>query len=325
MDNIILFDPGIRSLNKGDEIIMRSAESELEKAGILKDAYVIHAATHSPIVTFYQNTKRNSHMSFYTNAKYKFICGSNLLWRNMLKPRPVFNVNPFNCLPYENSILFGVGTGAPRDKTNGYTRKLYTRILSKEYVHSVRDDKTVAFLNDLGYKAINTGCPTMWSLTEDFCAAIPQEKASNVVFTLTDYGKNREYDQQLIDVLVKEYDKVYFWIQGAFDKDYFDSFRNTDGIIVVPPSIDAFSRVLSLNDIEYVGTRLHAGMFALQHKKRTITVAIDHRIVDMKDAYDINIIERDKLDQLPQMLNGYLPTHIKLKSENISTWLHQFE
>lgn len=32
METVVLFDPGIRSLNKGDEIIMRSAERELNIA-----------------------------------------------------------------------------------------------------------------------------------------------------------------------------------------------------------------------------------------------------------------------------------------------------
>lgn len=324
MENVVLFDPGIRSLNKGDEIIMLSAERELEKANILQDRYVIHAATHSPIVTCYQNNRFNSHMAFYDNAKYKFICGSNLLWRNMLKPRPVFNINPFNCRPYENSVLFGVGTGAPRDKTNWYTRHLYHQILSKDFVHSVRDDKTVKFLEDLGFRAINTGCPTMWKFTPEFCETVPAEKASRVVFTLTDYGQKRESDQQLINILKKEYKTVYFWIQGAFDKEYFDSFENTDGIIIVPPSVQAFSEVLSQDDIEYVGTRLHAGMFALQHRKRTLTVAIDHRITSMKEAYDINVIKRDELEKLPEILNSSLPTNIKLKRENIDSWLQQF-
>ena len=36
MENIVLFDPGVRSLNKGDEIIMRSARMELAKSGLLQ-------------------------------------------------------------------------------------------------------------------------------------------------------------------------------------------------------------------------------------------------------------------------------------------------
>ena len=324
MESIVLFDPGIRSLNKGDEIIMRSAERELDKAGILENNYVIHSATHAPIVTFYQNTRKNVSMKFYDRAKYKFICGSNLMWKNMLKPRPVFNVNLWNCMPYENSIFMGVGVGQAKSRTNLYTKKLYAKILSRDYVHSARDQAAADFLTSLGYRAIDTGCPTMWCFSPEFCAQIPHEKAENVVFTLTDYGREKEYDQKLIDILRQNYNKVYFWIQGAFDLDYFETFRNTEGIITVSPDLDAYARVLSLPDIEYVGTRLHAGMFAMQHKKRAIFLAIDNRTRDMNAAYDLHVLERSAVEELPRMISSSFATDIRLKRENIDSWLSQF-
>lgn len=325
MESVILFDPGIRSLNKGDEIIMRSAERELKKQGILAGRYVIHSATHAPIVTFYQNTVRNPRMRFYDEAKYKFICGSNLMWKDMLKPRPVFNVNLWNCRAYANSVLMGVGVGQAQSKTNLYTKKLYEKILSKEYIHSTRDQAAADFLTDLGYKAINTGCPTMWCLTSDFCSEIPEGKAENVVFTLTDYGREKEYDQKLIDILKNEYKKVYFWIQGAFDMEYFNSFENTEDIIIISPDIDEYSAILDMPDIEYVGTRLHAGLFAMQHKKRTIILAIDNRARDMKDAYDLHVLERKDIDQLPEKINSSFKTDVRLRQQNIDLWLSQFK
>ena len=149
-------------------------------------------------------------------------------------------------------------------------------------------------------------------------------KAENVVFTLTDYGKDKQYDQMLIDALKRHYKNVYFWIQGVFDLEYFETFENTDGIELVPPSVDAFSEVLSRPDIEYVGTRLHAGMFAMQHKKRTIILAIDNRVRDMKKVYDLHVIERKEIEKLDDMIESTLPTDIRLKQENIDLWLSQF-
>ena len=324
MENIILFDPGIRSLNKGDEIIMRSAEQELEKEGILAGNYVIHSATHSPVVTFYQNTHRNPRMKFYDNAKYKFICGSNLLWKNMLKPRPVFNVNLWNSIPYQNSIMMGVGLGLSKEKPDFYTKKLYSKIISKEYIHSTRDQAAANFLESLGYKAIDTGCPTMWKFTPDFCVKIPHGKAENVIFTLTDYGKDYECDQKLIDILRDEYRQVNFWIQGAFDLEYFKTFHNTEGINVISPSVDAYSDFLIKNDVDYVGTRLHGGMFAMQHQKRAIILAIDNRVRDLNAAYDLHVIERRDIDKLPNMIEASLVTQVRLKQDNINKWLSQF-
>ena len=95
MDTIVLFDPSIRSLNIG-----------------------------------YQNTSLNPRMKVYDNATYKFICGSNLLWKNMFIPRPTFNVNLWNCRVYRNSILVGVGTNSSKKRVNLYTKRLYSKILS---------------------------------------------------------------------------------------------------------------------------------------------------------------------------------------------------
>ena len=324
MDNIILFDPSIRSLNKGDEIIMRSAEKRI--GHLLEGNYVIKSATHSPIVTFYQNTRRNPRMRFYDDAKYKFLCGSSMIWKNMFKPRPTFNVNWFNCMPYRNSILLGCGIAqAQVKKANFYTRVLYSKILSREYVHSVRDDAAAEFITSLGYKAINTGCPTMWGFTPEFCKGIPSKKAGRVVFTLTDFGKDSEHDQELIDVLRENYDEVFFWIQGAFDKEYFDTFRHTDGIRIVNPTLEDYSAVLSSGDIDYVGTRLHAGMFALQHQVRTIILAIDNRTRSMNEAYHLHVVERGELkEKLPGKINSDFVTDISLRQANIDQWLSQF-
>ena len=38
---------------------------------------------------------------------------------------------------------------------------------------------------ELGLKAINTGCVTMWMLTPEFCKSIPKKKADAAIITLT--------------------------------------------------------------------------------------------------------------------------------------------
>ena len=324
MENIVLFDPSIRSLNKGDEIIMRSAEKQLSP--LLKGNYVIKSATHAPIVTFYQNTNLNPRMRFYNDAKYKFLCGSSMIWKNMFKPRPTFNVNWFNCLPYRNSIMIGCGIAQTQvKKVNYYTRVLYSKILSKDFIHSVRDDRAAEFVRELGYKAINTGCPTMWGFTKDFCKDIPAEKAEKVVFTLTDYHKDKEQDQLFINILRENYKEVYFWIQGAFDKEYFDTFEGTEDIHIIDPTLEDYSRILSEGNVDYVGTRLHAGMFALQHKVRTIILAFDDRTRAMNESYNLHVVERSKIEnQLPEKINSEFVTDIQIKQNNIDLWMSQF-
>ena len=323
MKAIVLFDPSIRSLNMGDHIIMNSAEEELKK--LMGNNYIIKCGTHTPAVTFYQNTSANPRMKVYDEAKYKFICGSNLLWKNLFLPRPTFNVNLWNCRVYRNSILVGVGTNAPKKKINLYTKTLYTKILSKNFIHSVRDEETKRFVESMGYKAINTGCPTMWKFTAEFCKSIPIQKSDDVVFTLTDYNRDLENDQELINILNRNYKNVYFWIQGMFDLEYLNELKDTKNIKLIPPTLEAFSEILNRENIEYVGTRLHAGMFAMQHKKRSIILAIDNRVRDMKETYNLNTVERDDIKLLENMINDEFETKISINEEKIQEWFSQFE
>ena len=323
MKKTVLFDPSIRSLNMGDHIIMQSAERVLND--IIKDSFIIKCGTHSPAVTFYQNTSLNPRFKLYDNVEYKFICGSNLLWRNLFMPRPIFNVNPFNCRIYKNSVLLGVGTSSSIKKPNFYTINIYKKILSRQYIHSVRDERTKKFVENLGYKAINTGCPTMWQFTKSFCKQIPEEKSDNVIFTLTDYGQDKENDQKLIDILNDNYKKIYFWVQGIYDLDYLQKFKNIQRIQIIPPIVKAYDNILSMDNIEYVGTRLHAGIFAMQHKKRTIILAIDNRVRDMKETYNLITLERNNINQLPNLIYSKFKTDININKDNIDKWLSQFK
>lgn len=322
MNYIVLFDPSIRSLNMGDHIIMRSAESEL--SFLTRGEYVARCGTHSPVATFYQCASKNPRMKFFDKAKYKFVCGSNLLWRRMLCPEPSWNLNLFNCRPYEGCTLVGVGTHRDSRKMDLYTRKLYHKVLGEQYIHSTRDEATKQLVESLGLRAINTGCPTMWRFTESFCSAIPSEKSDEVVFTLTDYSQNPKADSKLIEILQASYEKVWFWPQGWLDEQYLDSLHASAKVKMLNPTLDSFATLLDSKRIDYVGTRLHAGMFAMQHARRSIIIAIDNRVRDMKETYGINSIERDDIDGVSELIDGLIETHIGIDVDAIEAWKNQF-
>lgn len=324
METVILFDPSIRSFNMGDHIIMESSELELKK--ILKNKFVIKAATHTPVMTFYQNTNHNPRIKVYDNAQAKFICGSNLLWRNLFVPDPSLNINLLNSRAYNGSVLLGVGTHHKSKKLNLYTKKLYRKILSKKLVHSVRDEDAKALVESLGLKAVNTGCPTMWKFTKEFCKQIPKVKSDSVVFTITDYNIDLQNDQIMIDLLVKNYKKVYFWVQGIEDYEHFKSFKNTQNIEIIPPVVGKYKKILEKEEIDYVGTRLHAGIYAMQHKCRTIILSIDNRVESMKKSYGINSIKREFVqDQLEQYILSEFNTEVNINESAIKKWRAQFE
>ncbi len=326
MKNIIIFDTSIGTMNHGDEIIM---ESFLRNANdLLQGNNAFRFPTHTPCFLPYQQSMRNSRYRFVANADYKFICGTNLLNNKMHHLLwPFFNVNLFNSKCYQNSVLVGVGVSGfhSDNKVSAYTKALFSKILSKNYIHSVRDDRSVKIVESICGKgsAINTGCPTLWGLTDDFCAEIPTEKADRVVFTLTDYSKNPTADQNLIDILNKNYSQVYFWPQGSEDFAYIQTFQNIENIQILSPSVRAYSELLSSGNIDYIGTRLHAGIFAMQHKVRGIILSVDNRAKDMAEVYNLNVIERNA-EHLEELLNSHIETQIHINVAGIQQWKAQF-
>lgn len=320
MENIVLLDTSVASLNKGDEIIMKCVRHHLRD--LTRNANVLTLPTHVSPFHWYQVARHSSRVMLYGNAKYKFVCGTNLLTMDMLTHFPQWNINIFNYGPLKESILLGVGAGKG-DKIGRYTKMLYKKVLSHKFIHSVRDQRTKEFLEEMGFKALNTGCATLWTLTPEFCKQIPTQKSKSVIFTLSDFH-DIEKDQLLIDLLNKNYASIYFWIQGIADLDYFKRFNNTKNIRIIAPSVDEYENILA-TDVDYVGTRLHAGIFAMRHKKRSIIIAIDERARGMSRTYNLNTIERNEMHNLEKMINSEINTDVNVNFAAVQTWLNQFK
>ncbi|KWU54362.1 capsular biosynthesis protein [Bacillus mycoides] len=320
MENVLVLDTSVGSLNKGDDIIMKCVKHHL--SDITKNAYVLTLPTHVSPFHWYQVARKSNRVKIYSDAKYKFVGGSNLLAMDMFTHFPQWNINIFNYGPLKGSILVGVGAGKG-NKINPYTKMLYRKVLSHEYIHSVRDERTKKFLEEMGFKALNTGCATLWSFTHDFCRGIPSEKSESVVFTLTHHSKNREKDQLLIDTLNKSYGNVYFWIQDADDFEYLKTLEGIQDIKIIPPTIEAYEKILN-TAVDYIGTRLHGGIFAMRHKKRAIIISIDERAKGMGETYNLNLIDREDLNNLEKMINSEFITDVQVNFDVVNQWLKQF-
>lgn len=326
MKKIALMDTSIFTYNLGDQIIMESVKEQV--LPMFSKDFILNIPTHTPICHKYEYVldkilhKNNVKIK---DLDYKFVCGTNLLTGNMLKIKNNWNMNIFDSFMINNCILVGVGTNVNSEKINLYTKIILKNVLSKKYIHSVRDEKTKQFLENLGYKAINTGCCTLWKLTPDFCKKIPTQKSKNVVFTLTDYSKNIEKDQLLINILKNEYDKIYFWPQGLEDYDYFNSLNEIGNITIIEPSLQKFEEFLNNNECDYIGTRLHGGIKAMQCKKRSIIIAIDNRARNMGKDYNLNIIERNDINNLNVLINSKIISKVTLNFSAIKRWKEQFK
>lgn len=319
MKNIFLFDPSMASTNLGDYIIAEAVKRQLQD--LLHDAYVVELPTHTPL----------SNMYWYgvfrdIQPDYKFVCGSNIVTGRLNEYVHLrqWNLSAFTIWQTYNSIFVGVGARQYQN-CNWYTRHQYQRMFRKDYIHSVRDGYTEEFLRNIGIdNVINTGCPTIWGLTPAHCKTIPQTRSDQVVFTLTDYMPDRKRDEYLIQTLKAHYERIYFWPQGNRDYQYLMSLSNHDGITIIPANIASYDAVLENEQIDYVGTRLHGGIRALQKGRRSLILGIDNRAIELRKDSNLPVLDQAQLEELPYRINTAANTNIVLQTENIKRFLAQF-
>lgn len=326
MNRILIFDTALGTSNQGDEIILKSCLDGLSP--ILSEAMTFRLATHienySSLQMLYPG-KQLTQIAF--DVDYKFICGTNLIMSNLKHIRPQFWVNLFNSKIYNNSVLVGVGRDSDFEVfDNFYTKKLYSRILSRDFIHSVRDNETKEVIESLGFKAINTGCPTLWSFDKEKCKRIPKTKGNNVVFSVSGYINQQDpySDGQMIDCLLDNYETCYAWIQTTADEKYLNSLINIKESRIIPIySLSKFSKVLD-GSCDYVGTRLHGGIFALQHDARSIIISIDERADGFSSSNNIPILKRENISFLDNYVNSSFNTEINVNRSAINEFISQF-
>lgn len=326
MDNILILDTSIASFNKGDDIIMECTRKEL--APLLEHAHELTLPTHISPFHWYQVWRNSTYVQKFSDCKYKFVGGSNILIPHLLTHFPQWNINLFNYQPMKGCIMVGVGAGAGAEgKIEGYAKYIYQRLLNRDYYHSARDERSKQYMERLGLKAINTGCVTMWMLTPDFCSTIPTKKAGRVVFTLTasDKQENKVKDQRMLDILSDCYDEVYFWPQGIDDNAYLNSLQTSKLVHVLQASKQAYDDYLTNNETDYVGTRLHGGVYAMRHRRRAIIIAIDERARAINAKNHLNCIDYNELNLLGDMIHSEFKTQINMDFDAIRKWKSQFK
>lgn len=312
MQTISLLDTSICSSNLGDQIIMDSVQKHLDS---LFDALFIHIPTHDVI-------SKESYQ-FMKKSHFIFVGGTNLLSSNMNSYNQ-WRVSWWDALFVKNIILMGVGWWQYQKLPNFYTKTLYQMLLSKQYLHSVRDSYTEKQLKAIGItNVINTACPTMWNLTEEHCAEIPKEKSSSVLVTFTEYNQNPEYDAALVKLLKKNYEEIYYWTQQPKDYQYMKNLGG-DNVIYLKPNLKALDEILATRKVDYLGTRLHAGIRALQYKRRSLILSVDNRAAEISKDTNLPVISRDDVSGIAERINSVYETQIKIPNDQIKKWKSQF-
>jgi hypothetical protein len=322
---ICILDPGIRdnhgsnSMNLGDVIIQEAVTREV--GSLFGTCDIVRVSTHAAM--------KREHISKIQDSKYVFVGGSNLLGNGIFSIRRLkwwrqWKVSLSDARQIGNAILLGVGWREYEGNTGWYTRSILREILSKQALHSVRDEYTAKKLRAIGFEnVINTGCPTMWPLAELKQAEIPTHKADNVLIMLTDYRCDIELDAGLLEILVSNYKKVYCWPQGHGDRAYVSNFGYP--VEMLDHSMDAIREFLETQDnCDCVGTRLHGGILCLFAKKRTLIIRIDNRAAEISRENSLPTIERDDFGGILRWIRGPSKIEIRINKEPIDRWKKQF-
>lgn len=318
--NICLINPALFSSSKlspniGDQIISRASNREFKKI-FGSDVKVSEIPSHS-FLNF-------ESIKLLKKADLTIIGGSNLLWFRMFPPAS-WPIGPVELMQYSNLVLMGVGWGAYNIKAGAYSKYIASKVLSNSYTHSLRDGYTTEICkNNLDLKnSINTGCHTTWHLAESEIL-YSKTKSDMCIFSLTDYDKAPKEDSELIKQLSSLYDgNIILWPQGAGDLSYAQSLGYTGKYI--EPNLDSYIEFLeNTPSVDYVGTRLHAGVLALEFGVNTLVVAIDNRATEISRDINLPIINRNEISNLTNsILNGF-EINLSFNNDAIHTWKSQF-
>lgn len=309
---VLLFDTSLDSENLGDYIINDYCNQILKE---IKVEPFAHVATHRK-----QTEEELKNMS---KPSLKLVTGTNILSSKIYSQW----IRPSKLKLQENVLLMGVGWTDYNTSVSYLSHKYYKKILNSKMKHCVRDKMTKSVLNSIGINnVLYTGCPTMWNLTPDFCQNIPMNKADNVVCTITDYSKDLNNDFLMLDILLENYSKVYFWPQGKYDLEYIGNYKQKDKLIILDESLESYDNLLKSGiSLDYIGTRLHAGIRALNNKIRTLVISIDNRAREISNDTGLHTLERNEIANKlkDQIKNSYI-TEINLPFNTIKEWKNQF-
>lgn len=314
MKIISVFDTTISEYNLGNQIIMDSIQKELDD--MFKDKFQYNIP--------YQQITKNLKKCL-SQSDYVFFGGTNSLTSFMNKYKQ-WDINLYKTSYVKNVIMMGIGWWQYQNEPNLYTKLVLKRALSKDFYHSVRDSYTEEKLRNLGFKVINTGCPTTWRLNKENLKKINNtQKSESVILTFTDYNQDYENDKKMFEICKEKYKKLFIWPQGVGDLKYIKSIDTKGKAKIINPNLRAYDYVLKNENIDYIGTRLHAGIRALQNNVRAYFIAIDNRTIEIGNDIKIPYLKRKNILELYDIIDLKYNSNFNINYKAIERWKNQFK
>lgn len=306
---IAVLDPSLATDNLGDEVIYEAVEEII--FSLFPDAFLHRIATH-------ERMSDRSH-AVLRKASLVFVAGSNLLppdggqWRITLDDAPY-------C---DDIVVLGAGWQHDGTMFNRRSEKLTRRLLSATRIHSVRDAKARDNLAGLGLSVLNTSCPSLWGLDAAALARTPVARAQEAVVTVTAYRNTPEADAAFLRLVTECYRKVWFYPQMASDIPHLDRI-GFGHLPRIRASTAAYTAFLAGNEVDYIGSRLHGGIRALQMAKRTLVLAVDNRARDISAHTGLPSVPIADTDAIRAWIETPAPTRLTLPEAEIAAWRAQF-
>ncbi|WP_323960950.1 polysaccharide pyruvyl transferase family protein [Arthrobacter sp. JZ12] len=302
-------DPSLNSRNTGDQIIADAVETEL--AGMLPDSYLLRLPTQTYL------TRKERQLAAHCSD---FVVGGTNLLNGNIPTYIQWKLDPHTVHTYKGSVsLLGVGWWQYQAKPNLLSRSLWRGLLGAG-VNSVRDGYTQKMLTEVGVESINTGCPTMWRLPSEI--PVSDKRPSGVIMTLTDYHRNPLRDAKLVRGLKERYEEVLVWPQGSKDRTYVRSLDR--GVQFLGDGLEDFNSALNSRQFDYVGTRLHAGVRALQLGAKSTIVAVDNRAVEIAKHTGLPVISGNLEARDWAVVDERSDIRLELPREAINNWKAAF-
>ena len=325
----VLIDPALKnnsgepSDNLGDLIISEDIRRIL--ADLFPKENFIPVSPHLPFAS--------KEKQIINSANFVFVGGSNILTSDIrhfprLSPE---KIKGFYLFPgFKNLVLIGTGWNRYDTKPDWATRIFYRKILHRKLLHSLRDQYSANHLQSARIaNLLFTGCPTTWNLDPYFRNSF--EAKHPILCTLTDYNRNVDQDNQLLYNVVEYSNSItYFYPQGSEDISYLQSLtfyqNNKSKFKSLPRCYNHFKDIISDGRLNYIGTRLHAGIKCLQHKIPSLIIGIDNRAWEMGQDLSLPVVARNETSIIGHWVEKKRATStIKLPYENIKKWKDQFQ
>lgn len=309
MQQVTLLDTSIATRNVGDEIIMDSVRREI--ADLIPEAIVRTVPSHERLGGRARELLKQSRLNIAG--------GTNLVGPPMAYNR-LWKIGPTEMIVSPQVTLMGVGWRRYHARVTPYSKLLLRRALSDRVPHAVRDSFTRDKLHSLGVRdVLVTGCPTTWRLTAEHVAGLPTEKGRSAVVVLNGKKDPAGFAAELFAQALDAYDEVFFWPQMVPDMRYIPELPA--GVTLVDPTLGAYDRVLETPGIDYLGSRLHAGIRALQHHRRTFIFELDNRATEMGKTLGLpTFAAQADATYLRGLIEEPLVPQIRIPIETVNEW-----